>query len=93
MVCRNCGNPGHNIRTCQFGAKSSYQNISSYGRRSSIPPPTTVRYMCQRGHIFQGIDGPTSSSLVWDKCASRSMRGGSRTVQYCPHDGTPIRRI
>ncbi len=89
MVCRNCGRMGHNIITCQFGAKSSYLNTPSYGYKSLFAPPTTVSYICQRGHIFQGIEGPTSSSLVWD----RSMRGGSRTAQYCPHDGTPLRRI
>nr|QBK90902.1 MAG: hypothetical protein LCPAC201_02030 [Pithovirus LCPAC201] len=92
MVCGNCGRIGHNVRTCpSFGAKSSYYNTSSYRYKSLIASPTVVRYICQRGHRFQGIEGPTSSSLVWDK---RSMRGGgSRTAQFCPHDGTPLRRI
>lgn len=91
MVCGNCGRMGHNIRTCQsFGIGSLYQNTSSYGNRLSFAPPTMVRYICQRGHRFQGIDGPTSSSLVWD----RSMRGGgSNRARYCPVDGTSLRRI
>ncbi len=98
MPCSNCGRSGHNIRTCPYlssGAKGSFQGYSpTYSYKSTIPPPRQVSYICQKGHTFLGIDGSTSTSLIWDtKSRGSPMSSGSNKPQYCPIDGTPIRRI
>ncbi len=96
MRCGNCGQTGHNRRTCTGGGGAGYGGGGGYmqpRRVVAAQPAVRTRFSCSGGqggnrHILYILVSSSGISAIVPRSA---MHGGGATY-YCPTHGCRVTR-